>query len=125
MWSKRAVAADRLRDPQRQRDREREHQPEADEDQVVGRLVRDQRADALVEAVGVAEVAADEAPEEVEVLDHDRVLQAVGGVEGGDGLRARARSEDRVREAAGREPLEQEHDQRDPEQHDRPPGRGA
>ena len=56
----------------------------ADEDEVVRQLVGDERVDALVQTVGVAEVAVQDMGKKGQVLGDDRAVEPVGPVEGRD-----------------------------------------
>ena len=70
---------------------EGEGEGDADEDEVVGQLMDHERVDALVQAVGVAEVPVQDVGEKRQVLHHDRAVEPVRPVEGGDRAPALAR----------------------------------
>ena len=114
----RLVTTNSLGDPEGDGDSEGEGEGDTDEDQVVRQLVGHERIDALVQPVGVAQVAVQDVGEKRQVLQLDRAVEPVRPLEGGDRSRARPWPEDGSGEVARNDVLEHEHEQRQADKDD-------
>jgi len=106
------VAPNRLSDTEGNRYQKGEGGGDADEDEVVRQLGGDERVDALIKAVGVAEVAVKHMGEEGQVLRDERTVETVRPVESSYLACARPLAEDGTGEVAGDDVLEHEHEHR-------------
>src|SRR5580692_2843745 len=116
----RFVPADRLPDSQRNRDQYGQHQCNPDDESVLGELGSDNLAYRLIQLVRVAQVAAQELAEIVEVLHKYWMVQSVLCDEGADLLSRSLGPNDCPRQlGTGRnQVLQDERDQRDAQDHD-------
>jgi hypothetical protein len=112
------VAADRLGDPDRHGDDHGDQEGDADQEKSLRQVKRQQRVDADVELVGVAQVPVQQLADVIQVLHRQRVVQPVRPVERRDVDRGGLGPEHGPRRTAGQVMNEQEHDDRDADDHD-------